>query len=303
LKNIYGPVNSRRLGYSLGISIVPQKTCSFDCIYCELGANSKKYNKPDYYITEKEILSELKTFFSNYKGQIDYLTITGYGEPTLNKNLPIIAKSVKENYPQYKMALLTNSSFLDHDYVIESYKYFDIIMPSLDAASERCFNLIDKPDPKFTAKMMVENLKILRKNFDGTIELEILFCDGINTDLNEINLLYKETKEIEPDKVWINTVVRGPAYQNAKPISDSLKNNLAIFFNSATKKDKTKKDVLKLEDLIEKIKTTPLDIETLEYYSKYSKKDLENIFDEYEKNGVIEKKQIFGKIFFLPKIK
>ncbi|HPO49380.1 MAG TPA: radical SAM protein, partial [Spirochaetota bacterium] len=267
MKNIYGPVNSRRLGYSLGISVVPQKTCSFDCIYCELGANKKTYAKPDYYFDDKQIISELDSFFENFQGKIDYLSITGYGEPTINKNLPRIAKAIREKYPAYKTALLTNSSFLNEDYAIESFKYFDLILPSMDAASEEIFRIIDRPDPLFTAKNILDNLKILRNNYAGIIELEILFCDGINTSSDEITLLYEAAKSVNPDKIWVNTVVRGPAYREAKPVADALKNKLTIYFNSATKKDERNKNNFSSDDILTKLKNSPMDMETIEYYA------------------------------------
>lgn len=298
MKSIYGPVKSRRLGYSLGISIVPHKTCSFDCIYCELGANLKRYASPDYYIGADEILEQLNHFFLNFKGKIDYLTITGYGEPTLNKNLPDIAKNVKEKYGNYKLALLTNSSFLDMDFVIESYKYFDLIMPSLDAVSERAFNIVDRPDCQFTAQKIIDNIKILRNNFSKSLELEILFCDGLNTGIDEIILLYNAAKEIKPDKIWINTVVRGPAYQEAKPISEALRNNLTIYFNTALKKDEKRKGSMKLEELIENLKSNPMTYETIEFYTEYSQKELFEILNLYEKRGLIAKRQLFNLLFY-----
>jgi wyosine [tRNA(Phe)-imidazoG37] synthetase (radical SAM superfamily) len=235
LKNIYGPVNSRRLGRSLGISIVPKKVCSFDCIYCELGPETNKCSKPDFYTTDVQILEELEYFFKTFNSRIDYLTITGYGEPTLNRNINKIAAAVKKKYPQYKLCLLTNSSFLDTEESIDSYKYFDVIIPSFDAASEEVFKKIDKPFDGISAEKIFQNIKILSKNFTGRIELEILFCKGINDTENEIKLLFEKAKDIMPDKIWINTVVRNPAYKFAEPISPEKVWELEQLFCPASK--------------------------------------------------------------------
>ncbi|OHD05132.1 MAG: hypothetical protein A2086_06415 [Spirochaetes bacterium GWD1_27_9] len=298
MKNIYGPVNSRRLGYSLGVSIVPQKTCNFDCIYCELGAGQKKTAKPDYYITAEEIIEDLKYFFASFNGKLDFITITGYGEPTLNKNIAKIAKAIKTSYPQYKLTLLTNSSFLDIPEVIESYKYFDVIMPSLDAVSEKTFKAVDLPAENFTASKMVENIKILRKNFSGLLELEILFCDGINTSIEELLLLHKTVKELMPDKIWINTVVRGPAYSYAKPISNQLMESLKVFFGTAVKPDESKKGKIRLEELLEKLRSSPMDLETIKYYLDLNEREIEEILFQYEKKNIVKKEIYFGIIFY-----
>ncbi|HOF00416.1 MAG TPA: radical SAM protein [Spirochaetota bacterium] len=228
---IYGPVSSRRFGSSLGISIVENKTCNFDCVYCELGRSPRvEYKYGDYEIPDK-VIDELNLYVKNLKVNIDVLTVTGYGEPTLNRNIAEIARKIKENYPRYPTLLLTNSTHLDKKEVISSFKYFDRIIPSLDAVSEEVYQKINRPIKEITARKIIENITILRANFSGSLELEILFCDGINSSESEINLLKNACSKIKPDKVWVNTVYRNPAYPEIKPISNKLLEKLNLFFN------------------------------------------------------------------------
>ena len=229
---IYGPVNSRRFGKSLGISIVEQKICNFDCIYCELGiSKTVDYEYREYCKTET-VIEQLNVFMNDFKERIDVFTITGFGEPTLNSNIDKIAKSIKEKYPQYPLLLLTNSTHLDKKEVIQSFKYFDRIVPSLDAVTETVFQKINKPKFGITAKQIIDNIFGLKQNFAGSIEIEILFCEGVNDSSDEINRLLDCCKKIGPDKIWINTVDRNPAYSYALPISKMAEQKIKLLFES-----------------------------------------------------------------------
>ena len=230
MRYIYGPVNSRRLGRSLGISLVEMKTCNFDCIFCELGVTGKMTEERRSYVDKNAIMYELDKFFGTYDVDPDVLTVTGFGEPTLNAGLPEIARAIKEKYPGYKTALLTNSSHVD--LIEDAYKYFDIIMPSMNAVTEQAFLRINRPVEGFMPGRIIDNLKRLREEFDGSLELEIFICRGINDTPEELCLLLKASREIRPDKVWINTVLRHPAYADAVPIDGDIAAKLTGIFNS-----------------------------------------------------------------------
>jgi len=231
LNIIYGPISSRRFGSSLGISIVENKICNFDCVYCELGKSPRVDFEYGDYVTPDKVIDALNRYIQNLTVKIDVLTVTGYGEPTLNKSIAEIARRIKESYPHYPTLLLTNSTHLDKKEVISSFKYFDRIVPSLDAASEKVYQKINRPIKGISARKIIDNLILLRANFSGSLELEILFCDGINSAESEINLLKSACLEIKPDKVWVNTVYRNPAYPEIKPISNELLEKLNLFFN------------------------------------------------------------------------
>ncbi len=109
-KYIFGPVPSRRLGFSLGIDLVPYKTCNFNCIYCECGKTTCLTNERKEFFPVKEIIKELDSYLKNSDYKIDYITFSGAGEPLLYSKISEIIGFLKEKYPQYKLALLTNGA-------------------------------------------------------------------------------------------------------------------------------------------------------------------------------------------------
>lgn len=144
MKYVFGPVNSRRLGISLGIDIVPYKTCPFNCIYCECGSTTDLTDEVKEYFPFEEIVSEINQTLD--KGPaIDVVTFSGSGEPTLNSRLGDIINYIKTVYPQYQIAVITNSSLLNRYDIRRRILKADIIYPSLDAVSEDVFNKIMRP--------------------------------------------------------------------------------------------------------------------------------------------------------------
>ena len=142
-KHLFGPVNSRRLGVSLGVDMMPYKTCTLDCVYCECGSTSVLTTERKEYIGAEEIISELQEFLSA-KPLLDYVTFGGSGEPTLNTALGKCIRFIKNNFPQYKVALLTNGTLFTNP-VQEESLLCDMVLPSVDAISDNVFNQINKP--------------------------------------------------------------------------------------------------------------------------------------------------------------
>ncbi len=127
LGHIYGPVPSRRFGRSLGIDIIPFKICTYDCIYCQLGRTRKKTLKRNQFYDINSLLRELETFLQN-KREIDYLTFSGSGEPTLNTGIGEIIQKLKK-ISDIPVIVLTNGSLLWDKEVRNSLKYADIVVP------------------------------------------------------------------------------------------------------------------------------------------------------------------------------
>ncbi|MDL1955595.1 MAG: radical SAM protein [Candidatus Desulfofervidus auxilii] len=213
MKYIFGPVPSRRLGFSLGLDLVPFKTCSYDCIYCELGRTTHLSIEPAYYVTAKEILKELEDFFAENHPHIDFITIGGSGEPTLNKHLEEIILSVKA-LSKVPVAVLTNGSLFWQKDIIKAVSLADVVLPSLDTVSYDTWKRLNRPHPMLKLDKIIEGLKDFRQQYDGKIWLEILFVKGINDNESEIFALKSVLNEILPDKIHLNTVVRPPAEAN-----------------------------------------------------------------------------------------
>ncbi|MCM8780286.1 MAG: radical SAM protein, partial [Candidatus Omnitrophica bacterium] len=145
MKYIYGPISSRRLGLSLGVSLIPHKTCDFDCVYCQLGQTFVKTALRKEYVAKDEIVAQVKEWLSrNPDKKIDYITFSGYGEPALNIKLAEIIQEIK-NFSKTKIAVITNSSLLVESAVRRSLALADLVLPSLDAATQEVFEKIDRP--------------------------------------------------------------------------------------------------------------------------------------------------------------
>jgi len=211
-KYIFGPVPSRRLGLSLGIDLVPFKTCTLDCIYCECGSTNNLTNIRKEFVPTDEVISELNHYL-NQNPKLDYLTFSGSGEPTLHTSIGIIIKFIKNKYPKYPIALLTNSTLLYQKKLREEILDIDLILPSLDAVSENIFKKINRPCNKIKNNKIINGLIKFSKIFKGKIWLEIFFVPGINDTGTELKKIKSVLKKINPDIVQLNSLDR-PGTEN-----------------------------------------------------------------------------------------
>lgn len=215
-KYLFGPVPSRRLGISLGVDLVPHKTCSLDCVYCECGRTRQLTIERAELVPTDAVIAELKTFLAP-NPQLDYITFSGAGEPTLHSGIGRITACLKENFPDYKIALLTNGTLFHDLRLIEEVQAIDLILPSLDAASDKVFRPINRPGQGLKIEAIVNGLAQLRKNFAGQIWLEIFIVPGLNDTDDEIEQLKNAIQRIEPDRVQLNTLDRPGAVAWIKP--------------------------------------------------------------------------------------
>jgi wyosine [tRNA(Phe)-imidazoG37] synthetase (radical SAM superfamily) len=222
LKFIFGPVPSRRLGRSLGVDLAPYKTCTFDCIYCDLGRTTHKTVSRQSYVSPEEVGRELELSLSILEKKPDYITLSGSGEPTLNQNIGEIIHTIKD-LTSIPVAVLTNGSLLSIEEVRNELLTADLVLPSLDAVTPFIFEAINRPHPSLNIEDIILGLIQFRKEFQGQIWLEIVFCRGINDDKSEIERLKESIERIQPDRVQLNTPVRPPAEEFAYPLtSDQL---------------------------------------------------------------------------------
>ena len=213
-KYTFGPVVSRRLGLSLGIDLLPRKKCNLDCLYCEVCPTDKLDEDRIFYVDIPTLITEIK----NIKGTIDFLTLTGSGEPTLHKELDKLISALKREF-SYPIVMLTNSLLLRREEVRTELLGLDLIMPSLDAVSQSVFRKINRPVKDVYAEDVVNGLVEFRQIFLGKMWLEILLVKGINDSPSELKLLSEAIDKIQPDRVQLNTVARPPAYGVALPLS------------------------------------------------------------------------------------
>ena len=204
---LFGPVPSRRLGRSLGIDLVPQKTCTFDCAYCECGRTTVLTLERREYVPTDRVIAELDDCLAKAP-DIDYVTFAGSGEPTLHSGIGDIISFIKDRYPRYRVAVLTNGAlFVDPD-VRAALMRADLVVPSLDAVSEDIFRDINRPSPGITAGQVVAGLVAFSREFPGVIWLEVFIVPGKNDTDEELLRLRDAVAVVAPDRVQVNTLDR-----------------------------------------------------------------------------------------------
>jgi wyosine [tRNA(Phe)-imidazoG37] synthetase (radical SAM superfamily) len=215
VKYIFGPVPSRRLGLSLGVDLIPPKTCSYDCLYCQIGKTTCKVIEPSAYVPVEAVIAELDETLA--KVQPDYVTFSGSGEPTLHAGLGQLIAYVKER-TRAKVAVLTNGSLLYRPEVRERLLQADMVMPTLSTVREETYRAIHQPHDKLNVASLLSGLRSLRKSYRGQFFIEVMLLAGFNDRDEEIEALRQGVLEIAPDRVQLNTVVRPPAYAKAIPL-------------------------------------------------------------------------------------
>jgi wyosine [tRNA(Phe)-imidazoG37] synthetase (radical SAM superfamily) len=208
LAYVFGPVPSRRLGLSLGVDLIPFKTCTYNCLYCQVGRTTRQSLKIESFIPVTEILDELERKLEICSP--DAITFSGSGEPTLSSDIDRVISFVKER-TDIKTVVLTNGSLLWQEDVRHRISGADIIMPTLTTAFEETFRLIHQPHVDLDLDTIVGGLKSLRRIYKGNLFLEVVFLAGFNDSEKELEGLRSVIDQISPDKIQLNTVIRPPS--------------------------------------------------------------------------------------------
>ncbi|MCK4538337.1 MAG: radical SAM protein [Candidatus Krumholzibacteria bacterium] len=204
---IFGPVASRRLGRSLGVDVIPYKTCSFDCVYCECGGTTDLSVERKNFYPVGDILEELKTRLGQIKESPDILTLSGAGEPTLYSGMGELISGMKD-LSGIPVAVITNSSLISMEDVRDELSLADIVVPSLDAAIQTCFEKINRPHPSIRLKNVIGGLTRFIEGYRGEVRLEILLVDGYNTDTENLEGLKTIVSGLDIASIQLNTAVR-----------------------------------------------------------------------------------------------
>lgn len=204
---LFGPVCSRRLGTSLGVDLVPLKTCTFNCVYCECGRTTSLTGERREYVPTDRVIAEVDEYLAKVP-DLDYVTFAGSGEPTLHSGIGEIISFIKDRYPRYHVAVLTNSALLTDPDVRIALMRADLVVPSLDAVSEEVFQEINRPCPGLTAGQVLAGLEAFAREFMGEIWLEVFIVPGLNDTEEEILRLRDAIAVIDPDCVQVNTLDR-----------------------------------------------------------------------------------------------
>ncbi|WP_139470684.1 radical SAM protein [Campylobacter armoricus] len=257
-KIVFGPINSRRFGLSVGIDLSPsQKQCNFDCVYCELKA-AKPVKKSLIYPSIVEVIEEVKKFIHT-KVEFDFLTLTANGEPSLYPYLKELVQELNKIKKEKKLLILSNGSAVLNSESFDVLLDIDVVKFSLDSAIEKTFYRIDRALKDIKINNMIEKMILFSQKFKGDLIIEVLIVKGLNDTQEEILALNDVLGKIKPLRVDFGTIDRPPAYP-VKGVSLSKLQELSTYINSVPiviakhnytnkKMDFTTKELLKILQL------------------------------------------------------
>ena len=218
MKYLFGPVNSRRLGLSQGIDLIPTKVCNFNCIYCEVGPTVRLTCERQEYFPTDEIIAEIDTLIADPSAAtLDIFTVTASGEPTLHSGLGKVIRHIKQKAAK-PVAVLTNGATFHLAEVRQELLAADLVIPSLDSARVESYRRINRPATCAHLEDIINGLTRFVSEFTGEVWLEILLVKGINDSEEDITALVETVAKIGPARVQLNTVARPPLESFAHPL-------------------------------------------------------------------------------------
>lgn len=220
----FGPVPSRRLGRSLGINNIPDKVCSYACVYCQIGRTLRMEVERRTFYPPELVFEEVrrKVEEARTRGEkIDYLTFVPDGEPTLDINLGREIELLRGL--KIPLAILTNSSLVWREDVREELLKLDLISLKVDAVSEDIWRRVDRPYKGLELSKILDGMLELRKEFKGRIITETMLLDGIEYG-GEFERIAGFLKELKPDRAYIAVPTRPPWEKWVKPAGEDVIN-------------------------------------------------------------------------------
>ncbi|HUT53818.1 MAG TPA: radical SAM protein [bacterium] len=227
-KYVFGPVPSRRLGRSLGVDLIPYKTCSYDCVYCQIGRSEATTIERKVYAPARAVIEQVRERL-NRGAAPDVITISGSGEPTLHAEIGDVIAAIK-GMTAAPVAVLTNGSLLFLPEVRRALMDADIVAPDLDAADPETFQSVNRPHPELKLSEIIAGLRSFAREYRGRLLLEVFLAEGLNADAAQVAKLAAIARGLKSGRVQLNTVSRPPAEQCALAVSREKMAELAALF-------------------------------------------------------------------------
>jgi len=303
---LFGPVPSRRLGMSLGIDLVPHKVCSLNCVYCECGRTTTLTLDRKEYVPYGEVTREIAHYLSN-NPRPDYITFSGSGEPTLNARIGDVLHFIKRQSGDIPVAVLTNGTLLADKKVRHELRQADVVLPSLDAATETTFRKINRPYHSLNISGYIQGLVDFRRQYSGKMWLEVLIIPGINDTSENIAALGDAFSRIQPDEIQLNTLDRPGTVENLKTATREALQAIADCWNLSTVKiiaaaPERKKMVAYRNDtesaILETIKRRPCTLEDLHKILGLHINEINKYLDVLENDGRVTTSQEGRGLFY-----
>jgi wyosine [tRNA(Phe)-imidazoG37] synthetase (radical SAM superfamily) len=306
---VFGPVPSRRLGMSLGVNNVYDKYCSYACVYCSVGHTTRMIiDRREFYPPEK-ILEDVLWGVSVHK--VDVVTFVPNGEPTLDSNLGVEARMIKEHVEK-PLAIITNSSLIYRDDVREDLQLFDIVSLKVDSVIEEVWKRINRPHPRLRLDDILEGVRVFSKQYNGRLITETMLVEGLNDNERVAKANAEYLKTVKIHKAYITTPVRPPAEPWVKPPTEE---KLLIVYNTYARILGADKVELLAEpekpffgftnDLVDEVARTiyvhPLPISYIYKLASERGLDGEKVVEELVGKGYAKVVEYLGKEFLVPK--
>lgn len=225
---LFGPVPSRRFGRSLGVDLTPLKTCSLNCVFCQLGRTPRTTLDRREYVPTDQVLAELQDWLASGQSA-DYISLAGSGEPTLHRDFGTVLQYLRE-HSDIPSALLTNGTLLHLPKVRQAAAQADVVKASLSAWNQASFGWINRPHPTLRFADLLSGLQSFRSEFKGQLWLEVFLVGGMNAIPADLRKIAALAATIAPDRIQLNTAVRPPAEDFAMPLSRKQLEDLSLLF-------------------------------------------------------------------------
>jgi wyosine [tRNA(Phe)-imidazoG37] synthetase (radical SAM superfamily) len=300
---LFGPVPSRRLGLSLGVDLLNCKSCNLNCVYCELGRTFKYVNDRKIFVRTKDVLEEISGFFVK-GGTADYVTFSGAGEPTLALNLGEAMEGARK-ITNKKIALITNAVLFSDKTVRKEAEKADVVLPSVDAASEEVFKKLNRPQKGIGLEKYLKGLRQFASEYGGRIWAEVMVVKGLNdsdTEINKIRQYLDTLKSLE--RIQINTIVRARAEESAGPVDNEKLEHIKKLLGPKAEVigaftgekietiDKPEAAVFSI------IKLRPVTVEDILSVLPVKEKEIQAYLDGFIEKGMAEKLLLNGREFY-----
>ena len=287
----------------MGVDLLLPKTCNMDCIYCELGRGNGTVCQVREYSPFQEIKEEIRQIARKAPDTFDCLTFTASGEPTLHSRLGELIDFAKTSCKR-PVVVLTNAGLMNRREIRQAVSTADFVLPSLDAATVRAFRKINRPDPCIDLHGVINGLCRLRQEMKGQMWLEILFVQGINDNDSEVEALKDAVDMIGPHKVQLNTVVRPPAEDFARPVAMRRMQEIRAMLGKKTeiivdysRRLKEGSVILLESEILDMLKRRPLSCRDIkELFGEYAQVD--KILSNLVKDGMIDRKRMSSGSFY-----
>ncbi len=306
-KIIFGPVVSRRLGISLGVDLLPSKICTLNCVYCEVGRTTTLTLERQEFYPLEDVLAELDAVLG-LNPKLDVVTFAGSGEPMLYSRFGEIIRYLKKYYPQYKTCLLTNGTLFYDPEVRAQAMEVDIVVPSVDAATEYAFRKINRNLPQNTLPQIFEGLEIFSREYRGDLQLEVFIVPGINDCDEEIYPIVEVAKRLNPSAVQLNSLDRPGTEKWTETATPSSLAYIASCFAplrvdivSKFKGKMTPYQLAELPELIvQTVERRPCTLQDFVDITGNSSEDVQAVITNLEQQGrLLSKMEKRGRFYFL----